>query len=133
MVPATFVRIAALPETPNGKIDPAALPAPNATNSMREEISAGPLTPIQGRLAGIVAAVLGLERVGLDDDFFLLGGHSLLGIQLISRIRDSFGVELPLLTLFEAPTVAELSAQIEQLIVADLEAMSEEEARRLLA
>ncbi len=133
MVPATFVRVAALPVTRNGKIDPAALPEPDATNDLRAAAEAGPLTPLQGRLAEIVATVLGLTRVGIDDDFFLLGGHSLLGIQLISRIRDSFGVELPLLSLFEAPTVAELADQIERLIMANLEAMSDEEALRFLA
>lgn len=133
MVPATFARLAALPVTPNGKIDPSALPEPDAANSMREASDASPRTTVEGRLAAIVATVLGLERVGMDDDFFMLGGHSLLGIQLISRIRDNFGVELPLLSLFEAPTVAELSAQIERLIMANLEAMSEEEAQRFLA
>ncbi len=132
MVPASFVRIEALPVTPNGKIDPSALPEPSAANSMRAASDIGPRTAIEGRLAAIVATVLGLERVGMDDDFFLLGGHSLLGIQLISRIRDNFGVEIPLLTLFEAPTVAELSAQVEQRIMANLEAMSEEEAERFL-
>ena len=132
MVPASFVRIEALPVTPNGKVDPSALPEPSAANSMREASDVSPRSAIEGRLAAIVATVLGLERVGMDDDFFLLGGHSLLGVQLISRIRDNFGVELPLLSLFEAPTVAELSAQIEQRIMANLEAMSEEEAERFL-
>jgi acyl carrier protein len=133
MVPATFVRVEALPLTPNGKVDTTALPAPDATNDMRAEAEMGPLTPMQARLAEIVATVLGLDHVGIDDDFFLLGGHSLLGVQLISRIRDGFGVELPLLSLFEAPTVAELADQIERLIMTKLEAMSEEEALRFLA
>jgi amino acid adenylation domain-containing protein len=133
MVPSVFVRTGALPLTPNGKIDSAALPEPDATNSMRGEATAEPLTPIQVRLAGIVATVLGVPAVGIHDDFFLIGGHSLLGVQLISRIRDRFGVALPLLSLFEAPTVAELSVEIEQLIIANLEAMSEEEALRHLA
>ena len=132
MVPTMFVRIAALPETPNGKIDRAALPIPDATNSMREESGAEPRTIVEERLAAIVATVLGLARVGINDDFFLLGGHSLLGIQLISRIHEHFGIELPLLSLFEAPTVAELSVQIEQRIMTNIEAMSEEEAQRLL-
>jgi amino acid adenylation domain-containing protein len=134
MVPATFVRVAALPLTPNGKVDQAALPTPDAANDMRAGADdSALLTPMQARLAAIVATVLDIEHVGLDDDFFLLGGHSLLGVQLISRIRDSFGVELPLLSLFEAPTVAELADQIEQLIMAKLEAMSEEEALGFLA
>ncbi len=133
MVPATFVRVAALPLTANGKIDQATLPEPAAANSMRADAVAAPLTPTQERLGEIVASVLGIESVGIEDDFFLLGGHSLLGVQLISRIRDSFGVELSLLSLFEAPTVAELSEHIEQLIMAHLEAMSEEEALRFLA
>ena len=134
MVPTTFVRVSALPLTPNGKIDVAALPAPDATNDMRAGADdGGPLTPIQSRLVEIVATVLDIERVGVDDDFFLLGGHSLLCVQLMSRIRDGFGVELPLLRLVEAPTVAELSVQIDQLITAHVEAMSEEEALRFLA
>jgi acyl-coenzyme A synthetase/AMP-(fatty) acid ligase/acyl carrier protein len=133
MVPTTFVRMEMLPLTPNGKVDAAALPEPDPANSMREEADAGPLTPTQERLSAIVAAVLGLDHVGIDEDFFLLGGHSLLGVQLISRIRDRFGVELSLLGLFEAPTVAELSVEIERLIMAKLEAMSEEEALRFLA
>jgi amino acid adenylation domain-containing protein len=134
MVPTTFVRIAALPLTPNGKIDTAALPEPDATNDMRAAATtAEPLTPMQERLAAIVAGVLGVEHVGIDDDFFMMGGHSLLGVQLISRIRDNFGVTLPLLSLFEAPTVAELAVEIERLFMANLEAMSEEDVQRFLA
>jgi amino acid adenylation domain-containing protein len=133
MVPAAFVRVAALPLTSNGKVDRFALPEPDAANSMRAASDSGPLTPTQERLAAIVATVLGLERVDVDDDFFLLGGHSLLGVQLISRIRDTFGVDLRLLTVFDAPTVTELSDQIERIVMAKLEAMSEEEALRFLA
>jgi amino acid adenylation domain-containing protein len=134
MVPTTFVRIAALPLTPNGKIDTEALPEPDATNDMRAAATATePLTPMQERLVAIVAGVLGVERVGIDDDFFMMGGHSLLGVQLISRIRDNFGVTLPLLSLFEAPTVAELAVEIERIFMANLEAMSEEDVQRFLA
>lgn len=133
MVPAMFVRVETTPVTPNGKVDQRGLPIPDTTNSMREESDTASRTPLEARLAEIVGALLGLERVGVDDNFFLLGGHSLLGTQLIVRIRDAFGVDLPLLVLFEAPTVAELAVAVEELIVAEVEAMSEEDVRRSLA
>jgi len=73
-----------------------------------------------------------LEKVDVEENFFALGGHSLLGAQLMARVRDAFGVEVPLRMLFESPTVAELSAEIERLLVAKLQAMSETEVQRLL-
>jgi acyl carrier protein len=79
-----------------------------------------------------VAELLDMQIVGGSDNFFLLGGHSLLGTQLIASIRESFGVELSLLSLFNAPTVAELSREIENLLVAKVESMSEEDAQRML-
>src|SRR5260370_37914799 len=84
-------------------------------------------------MAGMLAPLLGLDKVSMEDEFLLLGGHSLLGTQLIARVRDAFGIELTLRTLCDAPTVARLSAQVEMLLVAKLEAMSEAEAQRLLA
>ena len=83
-------------------------------------------------MAEIVASLLGVEQVGIDDNFFMLGGHSLLGTQVIMRVVEAFGVEMPLRTIFNAPTVRLLSAEIEQRIVARLEAMSDEEVLRLL-
>jgi hypothetical protein len=71
--------------------------------------------------------------VGLEENFFYLGGNSLFGTQLIARLREAFNVEVPLLKLFDHPTVADLSAEVEQLMVAQLDAMTEEEAERLLA
>ena len=133
MVPATFVCLDVLPLTSNGKVNCAALPAPNATNTVQDDTFTAPRTPIEERVAEIVASLLGLEQVGRDDNFFLLGGHSLLGTQVIARVHDTFGVDLPLRGLFDAPTVAELAAEIERLILATLEAMSDEEALSLLA
>jgi amino acid adenylation domain-containing protein len=119
MVPRIFVHIKQIPRTVNGKVDRAALPDP-AANANRAEYVA-PRTPAEERLAAILASLMGLDRVGVNENFFLLGGHSLLGTQVISRVRDSFGVELPLRSLFDAPTISDLSAEIERLILALLE------------
>ena len=133
MVPAVFVQIEDLPLTQNGKLDRAALPAPNAENTLRDEEFIAPRTPIEKRLAVMLSSLLGLEQVGVTDNFFMLGGHSLLGTQLISHIRGAFGVELALRTLFDSPTIEQLSLEIERLVMARVEAMSEEEVLRLLA
>jgi amino acid adenylation domain-containing protein len=133
MIPSAFVLLDALPLTPNGKVDRAALPAPDMTNTLRDEISAAPNTPTEEQLARIVTTLLDLEQIGIDDNFFLLGGHSMLGTQLVVRVVETFGVDLSLRTLFEAPTVRQLSAEVERCILARIEAMSDEEALRLLA
>lgn len=132
MVPATFVVLDTLPVTPNGKIDRGALPVPDETNMLRDGSIGEPTTPTEERLAAIVAPLLGLQQVGVDENFFMLGGHSLLGTQIIMHVTTSFGVELPLRTLFEAPTIRELAAEIEQLIFVKINAMSDEEILRLL-
>jgi amino acid adenylation domain-containing protein len=133
MVPGVFVKLNALPLNASGKIDRAALPAPTTENTLRDDTYIAPRTPIEERLASMLAPLLGLDKVSVEDNFFLLGGHSLLGTQLIARIRDAFSVELALRTLFDAPTVSKLSAQVEALLLAKLEAMSEAEAELLLA
>ena len=132
MVPTTFVAIKALPLNPNGKIDRASLPEPSAENILRDDTFVEPRTVIEGRVTAIVAELLGLEQVSVEDNFFLLGGHSLLGTQLIARLRDAFAVEFSLRSLFDAPTVSKLSAQIEALLLTQLAAMTEDEAQRLL-
>jgi acyl carrier protein len=132
MVPAMYVTIDTIPLTPNGKVDRAALPAPDASNMLGEDVFHAPRTEIEQVVAAILAPLLGVERVDVEANFFALGGHSLLGIQLISRLRESLGVELSLRTVFEAPSVSELSAEIERLLCAKLEAMSEEEVQRTL-
>ena len=132
MVPPTFVRLETLPLNTSGKVDRSALPAPDTENTLRDNVFISPRNPVEERLAAILAPLLGLDKVSMEDNFFLLGGHSLLGTQLIARVRDAFGIELTLRTLFDAPTVSKLAAQIEALLLAKLEAMSEAEAQRLL-
>ncbi len=133
MIPAVFVQLDALPVTPNGKVDRAALPAPDASNILqREDITATPRTPLEERLSEIVAPLLDLEQVGIDDHIFLLGGNSLMGTQIIVRVADTFGVDLTLRTLFESPTIRQLADEVERLLIARLELMSDEEALLLL-
>ncbi|RKH23519.1 non-ribosomal peptide synthase/polyketide synthase, partial [Corallococcus sp. CA031C] len=113
MVPATFVTLATFPLTPNGKVDRKALPKPEAGTSRRAN-HATPRTSTEQRLAVLWAQVLRVDRVGRQDHFFELGGHSLLATQLVSRIRTTFGVELPLRALFEAPVLEQLALRVEQ-------------------
>jgi len=113
MVPSTFVLLEVLPLTPNGKIDRRALPAPDTSRPFGEGAYVAPQTPVEEMVAGIWADVLAVKEVSIHDNFFDLGGHSLLATQLISRLRDTFGVEFPLRGLFESPTVASLSERLE--------------------
>jgi amino acid adenylation domain-containing protein/non-ribosomal peptide synthase protein (TIGR01720 family) len=111
MIPGVLVEMAALPLTANGKVDRKALPEPGQMDSGGEYV--GPRTAVEELVAGIWSEVLGVERVGIHDNFFELGGHSLLAMQVISRVRESFKVELPLQSVFEAPTLSEFSSHIE--------------------
>jgi amino acid adenylation domain-containing protein len=122
MIPATFVRIDSLPVTSNGKVDWAALPLPLNGNVLTDECYIAPRNIVEEKLAAIIAPLLHMERVSVHDNFFFRGGHSLLGTQLLTKIGETFGVELSLLSLFEHPTLAEMSEQIELLIYAKLEA-----------
>jgi len=133
MVPTVFVKLPALPLTANGKIDRTALPDPSRENILRDTLFTAPRTTVEKRLATILGSLLGLNEVSINDNFFLLGGHSLLGTQLIVKIRGVFGVDLALRTLFDAPTISELSSEIERLILARVESMSEDDAMLLLA
>jgi amino acid adenylation domain-containing protein len=133
MLPTAFVQLTKLPLSPHGKLDRTALPQPTTENILRDDSVEEPDSPIAEHLRVVLSGLLGVESVGSEDNFFTLGGHSLMGAQLIAKIRDRFGVELSLRTLFEEPTTRGMSVEIEKLIHARLAAMSEEEAQRLLA
>ena len=144
MVPSAIVNLEMLPLTRNGKVDVAALPSPEQVPSITERILIAPRNPVEQGLLDIWRQVLQLDQVGVQDNFFDLGGHSLLATQVISRVRSTFRVQLPLRSLFDAPTVAGLADQIAQMpptsedeevakLLRELEGLSDEEAERLLA
>ncbi len=115
MAPTMFVRCDALPMTTNGKLDRNALPDPVASNLLRDTALDSPQTEQQRQLLSILKKLLKIQDVTLADNFFLLGGHSLLGAQLIAEVKKSFGVELTLVDLFEDGTVIAIAERIEQL------------------
>lgn len=113
MIPAAYVWLEELPLTAHGKIDRAALPAPDWASQVTTMYVA-PRTPTEECLASLWAQLLRCERVGVHDNFFELGGHSLLATRLIARVSEAFRLSLPLRTLFEAPTLASFAARLEQ-------------------
>jgi len=122
MVPTMFVQMDELPLTSHGKIDRQALPTPICENILRDEIFAPPRTDLETQVKAIITGLLGTNDLSVNDNFFMLGSDSFLGVQLIAQVRETFGVEVPLRTLFEAPTIAELSAHIAQLRAGGIEA-----------
>ncbi|HWG98266.1 MAG TPA: amino acid adenylation domain-containing protein, partial [Pilimelia sp.] len=144
LVPATLVLLDALPRTPNGKLDRAALPPPTwgATDGVPY---LAPRTPVERAIVGVWEDVLGVRPIGVESDFFALGGHSLLAARVLARLRTYFRMEAPTRVLFEAPTVAGMAAALVELepvpgqvrAVAELreeiDAMSAEDVARLLA
>lgn len=114
LIPTAYVPVAALPLTPNGKLDRAALPDPTGASRERGGYEP-PGSPVEVMLAEIWAGVLGLDQIGIHDDFFALGGTSLLATRVASRVRDACGVNLPLAVIFEQPTLGGLSAAVETL------------------
>ena len=139
MVPGAIVPLAALPQTPGGKLDRRALPAPHAAGG--EDGYVPPATETEEAVAAIWREVLGAERVGARDNFFDLGGHSLRATRIVSRVEAALGVRIPVSTVFDRPTVADMARLVDvRRAAADpdrlldwLETLSEEEAERLLA
>jgi amino acid adenylation domain-containing protein len=126
MIPTSFISIAALPLMPSGKIDRRALPEPDSAGRSSRSYEP-PQTRTEEQLAAVWRDILRVEKVGRTDDFFEMGGHSLTALQVASRARDAFGVELPLINLFEARTLAALAEQIDRAV------LSKEYAPRLAA
>ncbi|HET6515899.1 MAG TPA: non-ribosomal peptide synthetase [Thermodesulfovibrionales bacterium] len=112
MVPSAFVVVESLPLTPNGKIDRRTLPAPDSERPSLEESYVAPCSQVEEVLAGIWRGVLGLKQVGVHDNFFDLGGDSLLATQVISRIRFALESDVPLRCFFESPTIAGLATAL---------------------
>lgn len=125
LVPGVFVSLASLPLTSSGKVDRRALPPPNESNLLRSQSHVSPQSALQERVMSIVVDLLGSREIGVHDNFFIQGGDSFLGAQLIARVEDAFAVEIPLRTLFGSPTVARLSAVIEQLLAGQLTGTNE--------
>ncbi|MBF8271704.1 MAG: amino acid adenylation domain protein [Magnetococcales bacterium] len=113
MIPATFVVMGALPRSPNGKVDRRALPSAAEGNPAMESSLELPRSPTEELVAAVWGTLLNKKQVGRDNNFFDLGGHSLMATRVISRLRDLFSLDLPLTLLFDAPTVAGISAQID--------------------
>ncbi len=145
MIPTAFVSLDALPLTPSGKVDRKALPVPSR---LRPDLSAqyvAPRSKTEERLAEIMADVLKVDQVGIYDNFFDLGGHSMLGTQIIAQVQEEFQVELPLRALFENPTVAGIAVAIAEAqaagvdekelenMLSELEGLSDEEIEKLLS
>jgi acyl carrier protein len=129
MVPAAFVPLEALPLTPNGKLDRKALPAPDFAPAAERYVA--PRTAVEEVLAEIWAEVLRLERVGVHDSFFDLGGHSLLIIRLLADIRATFDLEISIRTVFSKPTLEAMAGEIERRIYEDVATMSDFEVEQL--
>jgi acyl carrier protein len=133
MVPSDFVKLDAFPLTHSGKLDARALPEPDEHNRLARIVHRAPSTLLEQRLIELVGGIIGRRDITVDDNFFLIGGHSLLGTQIVLHVQESFGVELSLRQIFEAPTIGQLAASIERLICAEIETMSEEDAAHLAA
>ncbi|MDQ6606642.1 MAG: amino acid adenylation domain-containing protein [Actinomycetota bacterium] len=144
MIPPVIATLDVLPRTPSGKVDRRSLPDPATLTGQAASAHVAPRTPIEEAVAAMWAQTLGLERVGVTEDFFEIGGHSLVATQVVAQVRSGLAVDLPLHSLFTCPTVESLAAEIMRMmgeseqdetaeLLAELEGLSDEDAERLLA
>jgi amino acid adenylation domain-containing protein len=117
MVPATFVQLNEFPSLPSGKVDRKALPVPSRDMAAHEYVAA--VDDIDVQMCAIWSRILDVERVGLTDDFFALGGHSLIAVRIFNEIYSAFGVRLPLSALFDGPTTGQLAARVRALLTSE--------------
>ena len=122
MVPSVFVFMDELPLTSNGKVDRKALPAPDGSRPELQDSFVAPTNPLEEDLAKMWKELLGVERIGINDNFLELGGHSLMVMQIVSRVRADYGLEIPLPEIFRTPTIKRLAAMIEETFLASPEA-----------
>ncbi|WP_194905274.1 non-ribosomal peptide synthetase [Catenulispora rubra] len=134
LVPAAFVPVPVLPMTPNGKLDTAALPAPAAPGASggTDRESAPPSTAAEELVAEGWTEVLGVTRVGVEDDFFDLGGNSLSAARFVAWLSAAVEADIPIHAVFQHPTVGDLAAEVEKLLAAEIDTLSDAEADRLL-
>jgi amino acid adenylation domain-containing protein len=145
MIPSTWMFMEAFPLAPNGKLDRQGLPPPSSTRPELDTAFVAPRTPIESRLARIWSEVLSIDQVGVHDNFLDVGGHSLAATRVVSQVLKQFRIEVPLQSLFQSPTVAEMARLITEhrskklsehelkRILAELESLSDEEAESQLA
>jgi amino acid adenylation domain-containing protein len=131
MIPSVFIKLETIPLSGNGKVDLALLPLACKENMLAEAVSRAPVSKVEEIVLGIVQQLLRVDSVGVDDNFFMMGGHSLLGTQLVFRIREACGVKLTMRDLFDARTVGQISSLVEDLLLRELDLPPAEETRTL--
>ena len=133
MVPSVFVRLETRPVSLNGKIDFKLLAKPTDANVLPARLARGPSSSLEEQLLSLVQDILGTHTATVEDDFFFIGGHSLIGMQLVLRLRESFGVDFTLRQLFQSSTVERLAIAIEAMLLQEVEGLTDEEAGMQLA
>ena len=130
-VPASIIIVTALPRHSNGKLDRRSLPTPDTGGQLSKD-QVAPRTTAERIITEIWGDALNVERMSVNDDFFAVGGHSLLAIRAIGRMRQAFTPDLPLTLMFECPTPAKAAARVEEVLLAEIAQLTDEEARQLL-